>query len=324
MLRQAAIWRSGAKGSAGLTISLAREGRLGPVALLVKIVTKKIALAKDFPSCGATCARSTLYAWATNDWMEGLMIRTGIGGWTFAPWRGVFFPPKLPQARELEFASRALTSIEINGTFYRTQTPETFRKWADETPDGFVFAVKAPRYATSKKRLADAGESIERFIASGVGELGDKLGPINWQFPPTKKFDAEDVAAFLALLPREAEGRRLRHALEVRHASFQSPEFIALARDAGAAIVYADSDDYPRIEEQTADFTYARLMRSREENETGYAEAELREWAAQAKRWQGGGKGKKSAARDVFVYVISGAKVRAPAAAQALMTLLDD
>ncbi|MDX2264442.1 MAG: DUF72 domain-containing protein [Hyphomicrobiales bacterium] len=254
------------------------------------------------------------------------MIRVGVGGWTYAPWRGVFFPPKLPHARELEFSSRALTSIEINGTFYRTQTPDTFRKWADETPDDFVFAVKAPRYATNRKVLAEAGESVERFIESGVAELGPKLGPLNWQFAPTKKFEAEDMAAFLALLPREAAGVALRHALEVRHPSFACDAFFALARAAGAAIVFADSDEYPRIDEPTADFTYARLMRTREEVETGYSADEITAWAETAHGWErsaGKGVAKRAKPRDVFVYVISGAKVRAPAAAQALIAALN-
>lgn len=243
------------------------------------------------------------------------MMRTGIGGWTFEPWRGTFFPPGLPQKKELEYASRQLTSIEINGTFYRTQTPATFRKWADETPDGFVFSLKAPRYATSKRILAEAGPSIERFAASGLDQLGDKLGPILWQFAPTKKFDRDDMAAFLALLPAEAGGYRLRHALEVRHPSFVVPEFVELARNANAAIVFADSDEYPLIEEQTADFTYARLMRTREDEPAGYAPEELQAWAKRAQDWAKGG-------RDVFVYFIAGAKVRAPAAAMEFMEAL--
>ena len=240
------------------------------------------------------------------------MICAGIGGWTYEPWRGPFYPPKLPHAQELAFASRALTSIEINGTFYRTQKPDTFRKWAEETPDGFVFSVKAPRYAVNKRVLAEAGPSIERFAESGLDELGDKLGPILWQFAPTKKFDAADIAAFLALLPREAKAVRLRHALEVRHASFKTPEFVDLAAKAGAAIVVADSEDYPLIEEQTADFSYARLMKSRPEVETGYPANELADWRKRAQDWAKGG-------RDVFVYFIDGAKERAPAAAAAFL-----
>ena len=240
------------------------------------------------------------------------MIRAGIGGWTFEPWRGTFYPPKLPYAQELAFASRALTTIEINGTFYRTQKPDIFRKWAEETPDGFVFSVKAPRYAVNKRVLAEAGPSIERFAESGLEQLGEKLGPILWQFAPTKKFDAADIAAFLALLPREAKGARLRHVLEVRHESFKTPEFFELAAKVEAAIVVADSDDYPLIEEQTADFSYARLMKSRPEVETGYPVDELAAWRKRAQGWVKGG-------RDVFVYFISGAKERAPAAAGAFL-----
>ena len=167
-------------------------------------------------------------------------IYVGIGGWTFAPWRGVFYPADLPQAKELEFASRQLTSIEINGTFYRTQTAATFRKWAAEVPDGFVFSVKGPRYVTQRSTLAEAGDSLKRFFDSGVLELGDRLGPLLWQFAPFKKFDEKDVAAFLQLLPAKLDGRRLRHVLEPRHASFCTPAFIALLRRFGAAPVFAD------------------------------------------------------------------------------------
>ncbi len=240
------------------------------------------------------------------------MIRAGIGGWTYEPWRGMFYPPKLPHAQEQAFASRALPAIEINGTFYRTQKPDTFRKWAEQTPDGFVFSVKAPRYAVNKRVLAEAGPSIERFAESGLEQLGGKLGPILWQFAPTKKFDAADFAAFLALLPLEAKGVRLRHVLEVRHTSFKTQEFIETAAQAGAAIVVADSEDYPLIDEQTADFTYARLMRSRAEVETGYPADELDAWRKRAQGWAKGG-------RDVFVYFINGAKERAPAAAAAFL-----
>jgi uncharacterized protein YecE (DUF72 family) len=236
------------------------------------------------------------------------MIRVGIGGWTYAPWRGVFYPPGLAQARELEYAGKHLTSIEINGTFYGSQKPESFRRWATETPDDFVFSVKGPRFATHRKVLAEAGESIERFFNGGVRELGRKLGPVLWQFAPFKKFEPDDFGAFLALLPKD-----VRHAVEVRHDSFLAPEFTALARKHKVAIVLVESDKHPPIDATTADFTYARLQKTKKDIATGYAKADLRMWAQQARKWEAQGK------RDVFVYMISGAKERAPAAAMALI-----
>ena len=258
------------------------------------------------------------------------MIRVGIGGWTFEPWRGTFFPEKLPHARELEYASRQLTAIEINGTYYRTQSPATYAKWAAETPDGFVFAVKALRFCTNRRVLAEAGESISKFVGSGLAELGDKLGPILWQFMPTKVFDADDFKAFLHLLPDEVAGRRLRHAVEVRHESFRHPAFIDMARARGAAIVFADSVKYPAIADPTAHFIYARLAAARAEVETGYTGEDLDRFADAAKAWARGeapsGLDYVAAApatatsRDVFVFMINGAKVRAPAAAMALIS----
>jgi uncharacterized protein YecE (DUF72 family) len=241
-------------------------------------------------------------------------IRVGIGGWTYEPWRGVFYPEDLPQKRELEFASRNLTSIEINGTYYSSFKPASWIKWREETPPGFVFSVKASRFCTNRKKLADAGESVAKFFAQGIAELHDRLGPINWQFAATKKFDADDMDAFLGLLPRDLHELKLRHALEVRHESFRHKDFYELARRHNAAIVFADSDDYPAIDEHTADFTYARLMRTHEETETGYDAKALAGWAKQARVWARRG--------DAFVYFISGAKVRAPAAAQALIVRL--
>jgi uncharacterized protein YecE (DUF72 family) len=255
-------------------------------------------------------------------------IRVGIGGWTFAPWRGTFYPADLPQKRELEFASRQLTAIEINGTYYRTQTPASYRKWAAETPDGFVFSVKALRFCTNRRVLADAGESVERFVNSGLAALGDKLGPILWQFAPTKRFEADDFAAFLALLPEKVDGRRLRHAVEVRHDSFCVPEFIALLRRFGVAAVLAHSEKYPLIADPSADFVYARLQGTEADIDTGYAPAELDKWAARAAALATGKAADdlpalapppQATARDVFVFMISGAKVRAPAAAMALI-----
>jgi uncharacterized protein YecE (DUF72 family) len=241
-------------------------------------------------------------------------IGIGVGGWTFEPWRGVFYPEGLSQKRELEFASRALTSIEINGTYYSTFKPDSWRKWRDETPDNFIFSVKASRFCTNRKILADARESVDRFIAQGLTELGPKLGPINWQFMATKKFDPEDFGAFLALLPKEKDGIALRHAMEVRSRTFATPAFYDLARKHGVAVVYAKDEDFPEIDEQTADFTYARLMASREDLQEGVTDAELDGFAAQARAWAMRG--------DVFLYFISGAKVRSPAAAQALIKKL--
>lgn len=241
-------------------------------------------------------------------------IRVGIGGWTYEPWRGVFYPDGLSQKRELEYASRQLTSIEINGTYYSTFKPASWVKWREETPDGFVFAVKGSRYCTNRKELAGAGESVARFVGQGLVELGSRLGPINWQLMGNKKFDPADIEAFLELLPREIGGLKLRHALEVRHESFKDERFYDLARRHNVAIVFADTEDFPSIEQPTADFTYARLMRTKEEVETGYTEAEIDQWAKRAGTWAARG--------DTFVYFISGAKVRAPAAARALIQRL--
>ena len=243
--------------------------------------------------------------------MSGGAIRVGVGGWTYAPWRGVFYPDKLPQAKELANSASRLTAIEINGTYYGSQKPATFASWAKQVPDGFVFSVKASRFCTNRKVLAEGGESVARFLGQGIGELGDRLGPILWQFMATKKFEAEDFGAFLKLLPDRQDGLPLRHALEVRHESFRDPAFYAMAREAGAAIVFADSDTHPCIDEATADFRYARLMKSREEVATGYEPEALDGWADRARAWAKGG--------DAFVFFISGAKVRAPAAAEALI-----
>lgn len=244
-------------------------------------------------------------------------IHIGIGGWTYEPWRGVFYPDRLSQKKELEFASRALTSIEINGTYYSGFKIDTWMKWRDETPDGFVFAVKASRFCTNRKILSEGAESVGRFLDQGLTALGDKLGPINWQFMATKKFDPVDLEGFLKLLPKEKDGLPLRHALEVRSPTFDTPLFYDLAAKYGAAIVYAVDDDapeWPRIDQQTADFTYARLMSSREDEPTGMTSAELDAVAEQTKDWAKRG--------DVFAYFIAGAKVRNPAAAQALIAKL--
>jgi uncharacterized protein YecE (DUF72 family) len=238
-------------------------------------------------------------------------IRIGIGGWTYEPWRGTFYPEGLTQKRELEFASRALRSIEINGTYYSTFKPASWRKWRDETPDGFVFAVKASRYVTNRKVLAGAGDSVARFLGQGLTELGPKLGPINWQFLATKTFDRDDFGAFFELLPEEQDGLRLRHAIEVRSPTFATPAFTDLARAHGVAIVFATGQGVPEIDEPTADFTYARLMTTRDNEERGLSDADTAAYAKRIKAWAKRG--------DVFAYVIAGAKARNPAAAMALM-----
>jgi uncharacterized protein YecE (DUF72 family) len=260
-------------------------------------------------------------------------IYVGIGGWTYELWRGTFYPKGLPHAQELRYAAETLTSIEVNGTFYRTQTPATFRKWASEVPDGFVFALKGPRYAVNRRVLGEAGDSIKRFLDSGATELGEKLGPLLWQFAPTKKFDELDFANFLALLPATFDGRRLRHAIEVRHDSFCTPAFVALARKFETAIVFSEHATYPAIADATGDFIYARLQKGEETLKTGYPPKALDRWAARARLWAAGGEPDDlpritpapksgSCPRDVFIYFIHEAKVRAPAAAMALLDRL--
>jgi len=260
-------------------------------------------------------------------------IRVGIGGWTFEPWRGVFYPKGLSQKRELEYAGQHVTSIEINGTYYGSQKPESFARWRAETPEGFVFSVKGPRFATNRGKLAEAGSSIERFLASGVTELKEKLGPINWQFLPTKKFDPADFEAFLKLLPDEAGGLAIRHVVEVRHESFRAPEFVTLLRKYGIATVLTDKAEFPEIPDVTAPFVYVRLQRSAEKVATGYPPKELDTWAERARAWAAGsapkepkpvGAPEKKApkSRDVFIYMINGFKPKAPAAAMALIERL--
>lgn len=255
-------------------------------------------------------------------------IRAGIGGWTFEPWRGTFYPEKLSQAKELTYAAQQLTTIEVNGTYYATQSPKTYAKWRTETPEGFVFSLKGPRYAVNRRVLAEAGESIQRFLTSGISELSDRLGPILWQFAPTKKFDAGDFGAFLDLLPAKQDGVPLRHALEVRHPSFCVPDFIALARKHGAAVVFADHAKYPAIPDVTADFVYTRLQQGKDDIPTAYPPKDLAAWADRARAWCTGTAPKDLKlidaahpapvkSRDVFVYFIHEGKVRAPHAAMA-------
>ncbi|MGA2291420.1 DUF72 domain-containing protein [Bradyrhizobium sp.] len=259
-------------------------------------------------------------------------IYIGVGGWTFAPWRGVFYPEKLTQAKELEYAASKLTSIEINGTYYGSQKPSSFRKWAGEVPDGFVFSLKGPRFATNRRVLAEAGDSVKRFYDSGVLELGDRLGPVLWQFAPTKKFDGADFGKFLELLPRQLEGRALRHVVEVRHSSFCVPDFIALLRRFATPVVFAEHGSYPAISDVTGDFVYARLQKGDDEIKTCYPPKQLDAWANRFKTWADGGEPDDlprvdpakttKAPRDVFAYVIHEGKVRAPAGAMELIARL--
>jgi uncharacterized protein YecE (DUF72 family) len=243
------------------------------------------------------------------------LIRTGIGGWVFPPWRGVFYPPGLRQADELAFASQRLGAIEINATSKSLQKPETFARWAAQTPEDFVFTVKGHQACTNRKVLAEAGESVARFLGQGLTELGPRLGPIFWQFI-YKAFDPTDFGAFLDLLPGDLGGRRLRHAVEVRHASFADPRFIDLCRARGVAIVMLDHPTSPLIEEATADFDYARLVRGRDDIETGYPPDQLDAWATRLRRCSVGDG--TQAPREVFAFFINAGKVRAPAAAMAL------
>jgi uncharacterized protein YecE (DUF72 family) len=262
--------------------------------------------------------------------MSGSGVHIGIGGWTYEPWRDNFYPKSLPQARELEFAATHVTAIEINGTYYRTQSADSFAKWAKAVPDGFVFSVKASRFCTNRKVLGEAGESIGKFLAQGLTELGDKLGPILWQFMPTKRFDPDDFGAFLSLLPAKQGGIALRHAIEVRHESFVCAEFVELAREHKAAIVFADHAGYPMIADLSADFVYARLQDAQPDIPTGYDDAALDRWADAVRSWRAGHApegfdylGPKAAAaesREIFLFMINGAKERAPAAAQALIS----
>jgi len=260
-------------------------------------------------------------------------IRVGIGGWVFAPWRGTFYPKGLAQARELSHASRQLTAIEINGTFYGAQKPASFRRWYADTPDDFVFSVKGPRYATHRKALGEAKPSLDRFFDSGVLELREKLGPVLWQFAPFTKFDEGGFEAFLALLPHKLDDRAIRHVVEVRHASFATPAFIALLRKQGVAAALVDTEGHVPLCDVTADFVYARLRRTQADEPTGYPVAALDQWAARFRTWAAGGVPKDvkpidAAAkpakqpRDVFAYFISGAKERAPAAAMAMIERL--
>jgi uncharacterized protein YecE (DUF72 family) len=260
-------------------------------------------------------------------------IYTGIGGWNFPPWRGVFYPKGLPQAKELEYAGQHLTAIEINATYYGSQKPESFRKWAAAVPDGFKFSVKASRFSTNRRVLREGADSVKRFIGSGVTELGDRLGPLLWQFSPFKKFEEADFGGFLELLPADADGLKLRHVVEVRHDSFRSPAFVKLIRGFNVAVVYAEHATYPGIADVTGDFVYARLQKGEDDIPTAYPPKALDAWAKRVRLWAQGGAPDdlervdpthklKKTPRDVFAYFIHEGKVRAPAGAMALIERL--
>ncbi len=261
-------------------------------------------------------------------------VYVGVGGWLYPPWRGVFYPEGLKQADELAYASSKLTAIEINATHYRTQSPKSFRKWADTAPAGFKFSVKGPRFVTASRVLAGTGDFVQSFIGSGLSELGDKLGPILWQFPPTKRFDADDLGRFLDLLPRTLDGRKLNHVIEARHTSFATPEFVTRLRDAGAGAVYTDAETWPNIPDATGDVIYARLQRGDDKLEAAYPAPELDAWAKRAKVWAEGdvpddlpliddARKQDAKPRDAFIYFIHEGKLRAPAAAMALIERLE-
>jgi uncharacterized protein YecE (DUF72 family) len=260
-------------------------------------------------------------------------IRVGIGGWSYTPWRGTFYPKGLKQADELGYAASRLTSIEINATHYRLQSAKSFKSWAEAAPEGFMFSVKGPRLVTNQKQLAETGNFIKRFFASGLAELGPKLGPVLWQFAPFKRFERDDFARFLDLLPRELDGRKLNHAIEPRHASFRTPEFVALLRDTGTNVVFTDAESWPSIADITGDVVYARLQRGDNSLPAAYPPKELDAWVARSQLWAKGGSPKdltlidathrpETKPRDVFLYFIHEGKLRAPAAAMALIERL--
>jgi uncharacterized protein YecE (DUF72 family) len=285
-------------------------------------------------------------------------VRIGISGWTYPPWRGVFFPEKLSQKRELEYAASIFRTIEINGTFYSLQRPSSYQSWAERTPEDFVFSVKAPRYITHMRRLRDVEIPVANFFASGILRLRARLGPTLWQLPPNFKYSSELIESFLALLPRNTEeavelgkkhdqmvegrtfletdrNRPLRHAMEIRHPSFVVPEFIAILRKYKLALVCADTVEWPRLMDLTSDFVYCRLHGSKVLYSSGYSKAAIEEWAVRVAAWAKGGESNlcdyastkklaKRAKRDVFVYFDNDMKVRAPRDAKRLQARMEE
>lgn len=241
-------------------------------------------------------------------------VYVGVGGWSFEPWEETFYPKALSKAKQLSYMSRRLTAVEVNATYYSSFKPETFAKWRDETPDGFVFSLKAHRFSTVRKTKEDMAKSTGMFLDQGITQLKDKLGPINWQFPETRKFDPDYFGMFLSVLPKEKDGLELRHALEVRGSGFDTPAFYDLLTKHGATVVYAEDDDFPKLHHDGADFAVARLMQSKPDESSGYARKAITRFAGLATDWA-----KK---RDVFMFFISGAKERNPAAALALQEAL--
>src|SRR4051812_18396130 len=256
-------------------------------------------------------------------------IHVGVGGWDYDPWRGTFYPPGLARTKQLEHLASRLTATEVNATYYKLQSPETFARWGRTVPEGFRFAIKASRFCTNRRALGEAAEAIGRFCAQGFTELGEKLGPILWQLMPTKRFDPAELRAFFQLLPASRDGIALRHAIEPRHESFACREFVAMARAAKVAIVVADHDQYPQIADLSADFVYARLQRSSESEPAGYDPAALDRWTGIARGWAAGESPGKLAyisdapapvtPREVFLFFISGAKARNPLAAESMI-----
>jgi uncharacterized protein YecE (DUF72 family) len=283
--------------------------------------------------------------------------RIGISGWRYGPWRGVFYPKGLVQREELAFASQAFSTIEINGSFYSLQRPGSYQSWYDDTPRGFIFAVKGPRFITHTLRLRDIEKPLANFFASGVLALREKLGPILWQFPPNFRFDPATFGGFLALLPKTlrdaaamgkrhdhhlkrhawlevSRNHRLRHAVEIRHESFVDPAFIALLRKHGVGFVIADTANrYPRFFDVTAPFVYVRLHGDKKLYSSGYTDAALREWARCIRAWKRGSQParvpriassapRKAASRDVYVYFDNDMKVKAPRDAKKLTGMI--